>query len=63
MIVVIAILAYLAIAAAHTAAMEWVFEDSAPWMTLSSLVWPLAAPFIWVKLGVSHLIDKLEGKE
>lgn len=64
MIVVIAILAYLAIAAAQTAVLEKIFEDSynkeldMPWPTFVSLVWPLTAPFLFVKFAVAKLLEQ-----
>lgn len=67
MIVVIGILAYIAIAAAQTAVLEKIFADSynkeydAPWPLLVSLVWPLTAPFLFVKYAVAKALNK--GKE
>lgn len=64
MLYVIGILAYLAIAAAQTAVLEKIFADSydkvydLPWPTLASLVWPLTAPFLFVKFAVAKLLEQ-----
>lgn len=65
MIVAIGILAYLAIAAAQTAVLEKIFEDTYnkeydfPWPLWASLVWPLTAPFLFVKYAVAKLLENL----
>lgn len=69
MIVVIGILAYIAIAAAQTAALEKIFEDTYNkefdfhWPLWASLVWPLTAPFLFVKYAVAKLLEQVGDKK
>lgn len=62
-IVVIGILAYLAIAAAQTAVLEKIFEGEYDeyfnWPLWVSLVWPLTAPFLFVKYAVAKLLEQV----
>lgn len=63
MIVVIGILAYIAIAAAQTAALEKMFkgryDEYFHWPLWASLVWPLTAPFLFVKYAVAKLLENV----